>query len=128
MAEVQDAVGSGTQESRAVDYVGLPVFKRLEQAAIVAGVVFKIGVLDDDVIAGRFLNASAQGGSFSHVAGLQEDAHVRVLLLEVGENLARSVAGTVIDAKQLEFKAHGQNALDHATQGRLFVVDGHYNG
>ena len=47
----------GGQETRTINYIGLPFDKRLEQDGIFRRVVFKVGILDDDEIAGRVFEA-----------------------------------------------------------------------
>ena len=59
---------------------------------VLGGIVFQIGVLNDDEVASGFLDAAAQSGAFAHVAGLEENPHLEVFLSEVGQDVTGAVA------------------------------------
>jgi hypothetical protein len=49
------------------------------------------------------------------------------LLLQIGQDLPRSVTGAVIHAEEFDRKADRKNPLNHGSQRPLFVVNGHYD-
>src|SRR5208337_1278023 len=127
MPVVEDAMRSTAEKTGTIDDVRLAGFQRAEQPGIVLGVVFEVGILDDDVVASRLLNSAAERSSLAQIAGLKEEANLRPALFEVEQNLAGTVAGAIIDAKEFDLQADRQNALDHLGQRRFFVVDGHHH-
>ena len=101
-----------------------------EQLRIFARVVLEVGVLDDDEVAGRLLNAATQGGAFAHIAGLPERPKGRrILALEGLEDFPRCIGGAVIDAQQFDRNTRicREYTLDCAPQGSALVVDRHDN-
>ncbi len=50
-------------EARAEDHVGPVVDDRLNQPRILGGIVFQVGVLHEDHVAGGMLEAFAKGGA-----------------------------------------------------------------
>jgi len=123
------------------DDVGAAVEDGLEQLGIVAGVVFEIGVLDEDDFAGGFGEAAAQGSTLALVLRLKEKTKIaefnRIVAIVGGgrgfaaglasgepfEDLPGAVGGAVIDDK--DFLADG--GFDDATKDfvdrGLFIVD-----
>src|SRR5262245_60145655 len=82
----QDAVGDGmpevehamalADEARAVDDVGAALDDRLQESWILRGIVFEIGVLHDDGVAGGMREAAAEGSALALVPGMEHDADV----------------------------------------------------
>jgi hypothetical protein len=83
--EIKNAVGSSTEEARSVNGVGLALEERAQQQRIVGGIVFEVGVLNEDEVPGGFLDAAAESSAFADVARLKEDADLRMSGLEGGE-------------------------------------------
>ena len=75
-------------------HVGLALNQRFEHQRIFCRIVFQVGVLNDDEVAGGFLNAAAERGAFAHILRLKNDADLRMLRLQLGENLARAIAAS----------------------------------
>lgn len=92
MPEVKNAVWLAAVEAGTEDDIGFVLQKRFEDLRVFSGIVFEVGVLNDDEVAGGFLNAAAQGSSFAHVMGLEKDAYLRVVVSEGGKNVARAIA------------------------------------
>ena len=76
-------------EARAVDDVRLTAQERAEQTRNLARVVFEIGILDDDELAGRLLDAGANGGPLPLVLRLEDETDVRIALGEAVSRISR---------------------------------------
>ena len=126
--EIEDAVGRGAEEAGSVDDVGFAFEQRMEECGIVGGIVFEVGVLDDDEVSGGLLDAAAEGGALAHVLGLEQDADLGMGGLQFGEDFAGAVAGAVVDADEFDFERDGEDAGDDFPQRGLLVVDGHDYG
>ena len=74
-------------EARAVDDVGLALDDRLDELGILRGVVFEVGVLDDDDLAGGVAEPGPQGRSLALVLVVEDD---RQLGLVAGQLLRMS--------------------------------------
>ena len=72
MPEVEDPVGLA-DEPRSVDDVGLALQDGRWSAGIVLRVVFEVGVLDDDDLAGGVAEAGANRGSLAGVSLVEDD-------------------------------------------------------
>ena len=118
----------GTEEARAIDHVSFALKKRLQEERIFCRVVLEVCVLNDDEIASSFRNPPAEGRALSLVLRLKEHSYLWVRSQEVGEDFARTVSRTVIDAKQFDFQRCGQNSLNHRAQGGALVIHGHDYG
>jgi hypothetical protein len=121
-------VGSSTEEARSVNGVGFAFEERAQQQRIVGGIVFEVGVLNENEVPGGFLDAAAESSAFTDVARLQEDADLRMSGLEGGENFAGGVGGSVVDADELDVERDGEHAGDDLLKSGLLVVDGHDDG
>ena len=75
--EVQHAMRLAARESRAIDHVGQAVDDRLDQLRVLLRIVFEVGVLDDDYVASRFGEPSAQRGALPLIDGMEERPDVR---------------------------------------------------
>jgi len=71
--EVDDAVGFAAGEAGAEDDVGAAVEDGFEEFGVFVGVVFEVGVLDDDGVAGGGGEAGAEGGAFALVDVVVDD-------------------------------------------------------
>ena len=116
------------EKTRSKDDIGFAFEERFEQCRVFVRVIFEIGILNDDVVAGRFLDAAAQGCTLAHVVWLKIDLHPRMLLLKLGKDFPRVVAGTVVDADELDVERNGEDFSNHFAQGGAFVVYGHDDG
>ena len=88
-------------------------------------IVFQIGVLHDDKVPGGFLKSATQSRALSHVLRLQVDPHLRVLLGQNRQDFSRTIARSVIHAKQFDFERHGEHALHYLEQRAALVVHRH---
>src|SRR5438477_11272675 len=95
---------AGAERAGSVDDVGFALDQRHEQGGIVGGIVFEVGVLNDDEVSRRLLNAATKRGAFAHIPGLKENANVRMVGLYLRENFARAVGGTVVDTDQFNLQ------------------------
>jgi hypothetical protein len=121
-------VRPGAEKTGAIDDVGFILQQRCEKQWVFVRVIFEVGILDDDEIAGRFRNAAAQGRSLTHVFWLEKDTNLGMALAEFDEELARTILRAVIRADQFKVEGHGQYPVDHLAQCGTFVVHGHDHG
>ena len=84
-------------EARAEDDVGAAVEDGLDEPRILGGVVFPVGILNDDDVAGAVLEAGAQGGALARVLRLLQDADVVEFAFEPGQDRRRAVGRAVVD-------------------------------
>ncbi len=115
-------------EAGPVDHVGFPLNQGLEQRRVFAGIVFQVGILDDDEVARGFLDPPAQRRAFPHVSRLQQHSQGgRILAFEFRENVARRVGRSVIHTEQLNFEGNVErkDVPDDAPQRRALVIDRH---
>src|SRR5215469_11042438 len=122
--EVKHAVWPASQKPRAVDYVRLTLQQRFEQPRIIRGIIFEIGILNDHVVAGSFLNATAQCRTLPHIVRLQEDLDLGILRLEFPEDFARAIFRAIVHAHQFDFEAYLEDALDHHPKRIALVING----
>ncbi len=73
----------------------MPSSRGLQQRGHVARVVFQVGILDDDHIAGGGLDAGVDGGAFALVA-LVEDGAYTPARFDALQELTGAVGGAVI--------------------------------
>ena len=59
--------------------------------SVVLRVVFKVGVLHENVVAGCLFETHAQRRAFSLIIGLKEDAQIPMLRLQAFERVAGSI-------------------------------------
>ena len=64
-------------------------------------------------------------GEIYHVVRLQNYDHLRIPNCQVAQHFARSVAGAVIDADQLNFQRDRKHFCDDFLESGSLVVDGH---
>ena len=82
---------AGTEKTRAVDHVGFAFDQRVQEDGILRGIVFEIGVLNDDIVTGGFLNAATECGALAHVAGLKQYTKLWMLSMQIIEDIAGAV-------------------------------------
>jgi hypothetical protein len=123
--EVQNAVRSGAQETRAAYYVGFALHQGIEKQRIIRGIVFQISILDNHEISRGLLNSAALRRSLAHVPRLKKNLNLRMLTLQLGENFARSVTRSIVHTNGLEFERDCQDAFHYLLQRGAFVVNGH---
>src|ERR1041385_4013771 len=108
--------------------------RSLATFGVIGRVVFQIGVLDEDDVAGGVFEAVAQGGAFAFVQGLVNDPEIG--LGEEGGELIQFfggvVFGTVVDADDFAAEAAGEGGVDDQGDQSLhrgfLVVNGDDNG
>ena len=126
--EVDDAVGVSARETGAEDDIGLAVDDGFEEARVFVGVVFEVGVLDDDSVAGGGSDAGAERGTFTLVDVVVDDFGD-----ERGdfgaEDFAGAVGRAVIDDDDFLFRdGGGADAIDDGADGFCLVVAGDDDG
>jgi len=62
-----------THEARAKDHVGLIVENGLDEERIFVGIVFQVGILNDDNVASGKLETFFEGTAFALIFGLEKD-------------------------------------------------------
>jgi len=98
--EIDDAVCIAAGEAGAKDDVGLAALDRREQLRVFVGVVFEIGVLHDDHVAGRQGKTGAQRRAFALV-DIVVDNSVDQRGDLGAEGVSGAVDGTVVDNDDL---------------------------
>jgi len=124
VGEHEDAVPA--KKAGSVDNVGAPLDDQLDQLRELFRRVFEIGVLDDDEVAGYFLETAPKRRSLATVDRL-EDHLDRQFRREPGQDLTRSVLRAVIDNDEFRADRYGDDTPDHLLDRRLFVVCRHDN-
>src|SRR6266436_3134150 len=84
-------------EAGAEDDIGPALENGLEQTRVISRIVFEVGVLENRDVARHFGNGAADGGSFSSIARLAEEADLRMLIGEALGDLPTGVGGMVVD-------------------------------
>jgi hypothetical protein len=107
MPVVEDPVRRAGDEARPEHDVGQPVLERLQQRAVLAGVVLEVGVLHQDVVGAGLGEPTPQGGALAPVLGLQQHPHPRVG--EPGEDVAGPVGRSVVDDHHLGGPGRGED-------------------
>ena len=74
------------------------------------------------------MDAATQAGSLAHVSGLKQHADFGMFRLKFGEDFARAVGGTVVDADEFNVEGNSEDSLDHIAQCGTLVVYGHDDG
>ncbi len=128
MPEIDDAVGIAAGETGAEDDVGFAVDDGFEEARVFVGVVFEIGVLNDNGVARGGGDPGAKGGAFALV-----DLVVNDFGDERGDLVAQDVAGAVVravvdDDDLLVGDWGGADAVDDGADGLRLVVAGDDDG
>ena len=126
--EIDDAVGVSAGETGAEDDVGLAVDDGFEEARVFVGVVFEVGVLDDDSVAGGSGDAGSERGAFALI-----DVVVDYFGDERGdlgaEDFAGAVGRAVIDDDDLHRGyGSGADAIDDGADGLRLVIAGDDDG
>ena len=115
-------------EARAEDDVGVAVEDRLDELRILVGVVFEVGVLDDDDVAARLGDAAADGRPLPLVHRLEDVADLRPLLRERRDDVARAVGRAVVDDDDLLLDRHRPHPAQQLRHRRALVVAGDDDG
>ena len=96
----QDRPPGRSQEARAVDNVGDPVFNRLDQRRVAGGVIFEISVLDNRVFGTGGEDPFSNRGAFSFVFLRKNNVNDRIVFVPF-QDFARAVGRSVVDAEDL---------------------------
>src|SRR6266481_5854782 len=141
MPEIVHALRAA-EKAGAEDDIGATVEDGLEQLGIIAGVVFEIGILDEDDFAGGFGEAAAEGGAFALVLRLKEKAEIAQLygiIAVMGgdecvaaglpsskpfEDLTGAVGGAVVYDENFLANGGFDDAAEDFVDRGLFVVYG----
>src|SRR5579884_1527258 len=113
-------------ETRTVNHVGAIFQNRLQKPRIFVGIVLQVGVLNENHVAGGFLEAASQSGAFALIGGLIKNADFTAF--ELSENAARVVRTAVIDNDDLFRNRNRLHTLNYFVDPAFFVVDGDDHG
>ena len=134
------------QKTRTEDHIGAAIKDRLEELAVITRIVFEVGVLNKNDVAGDFSESAAQRSAFPLILCLKQDPQVaevdevgaiesrgerfaRILELDhFLENLASAVSRTVIDEDNLFTKLCFDDAAQDFVDGGFLVVNGNDDG
>jgi hypothetical protein len=78
MPEIVNALGAA-EKARAENHVSATIEERFEKFAVVAGIVFEVGVLNENNVAGDFGETAAECGAFALILRLKKDAEIAQL-------------------------------------------------
>jgi hypothetical protein len=119
-------LGSGAFEAASVDHVCPTIEERLEQAGNVAGIVFEIGVLNQDPIPSGMFNSTPDRASLSPVGAKINNPQV-MRLLELGENGQALIARSIVDEYELSLDRtwRSEKAFRGAPQCRSLIENRH---
>ena len=101
MPKVEYAVRISREKAGADDHIRAARHKRLEEALEIAGIVFKVGVLDGNEVTGRLREPRVECRPLALVHLVSEDAYLRVLEREFLRTLEGTVRRGVINDKDL---------------------------
>ena len=115
-----------------LDRIGPVLEKRCHQLGEILRVVFEIGILEDDEIPSRGLDAGAHGGPFALVHIVMEDPHpVGVLGSHCVDDLCAAVGGSIVDDDDLELTNTGnrdrEQSLEHLAD-EIALVENRHDG
>jgi hypothetical protein len=143
--EIVDALRPA-KKSRAEDDVGAAVDDGFKKLVVVARIVFEVGILDENDVAGDFGKATAESGALALIVSLKKDAEVAELdgiaaiesgslgfaggleLAELFEDLTSAVGGTVVDEDYFLPHRSVYDASEDFVNGGFFVVDRNDHG
>ena len=132
MPERQHSRLFAAQIAGAENGVGMAVEQRLQQARILAWIVFQIGILDQAKIACRMLDGRAHRCALALVHRMADEPDAVIRGGDPLENRRGSVSGAVVDDDQLALHLLGQRRREHKREtpldDRALVVNGHQNG
>lgn len=123
MPEVEHAVHAGPKEARAKDDIGLAEEDGSKELWILVGVVFEVGILDDDDVGIDMLEAGAKGGTFSLIDLMGEDANAVVGLGKFLHGVPCAVFGAVVHHDELRDLGSGKDFLDDEVKRAFLVVN-----
>ncbi len=143
--EIVDTLGA-TEETGAENYIGTAVEDGFEKFAVVARIVFEVGVLDENDVAGEFGEAAAEGCSFALILRLEQDAKVAegdgvgsihggsegfagvLQLKHFFQDLASAVGGAIVYENDFLARLSFDDAAKDFVDGGAFVVNGNDDG
>src|SRR6185312_15886270 len=134
MPKEKDAVWVAAGKTRAIDDISMTLDDGIQQPAIFGGVVFEVGVLDDDVIARGQLESAPDGYPFTLVILVMEigDRGIGVVFDVFFYDEIGVVAGKIIDDDDLFLDGIGQfhvtNFVQQERYRRFFVVTRYQDG
>src|ERR1035438_9177820 len=96
MPKIKNAMRAAAHEAGAKNYIRLALSQRLQYLRVFRWIVLEIGVLNNDEIAGCLLDAATQSRALTHVPRLQEDAQLRMLFFQLGQDLGRAIGRSIV--------------------------------
>lgn len=108
------------QHARTIDHLRPALQDRLDQAGIVPRVVFEVGILGDDDVAGHVRQGGADGRALAEVARMaQQPAAAGVSL----QRMPRAVGGAVIHDDDLFVDVDGKHPVEQKPDRVLLIED-----
>src|SRR5262249_13056661 len=109
----------------AEDHVG-PVFDdRLNEPRILGGIVFEVGVLDDDHITAGVAKPFAQGGAFALVVWLVDNA--QSVAFQALQDVARAVGAAIVHEDDFFGDRYRLDALQQFADPAALIVNGDHD-
>ncbi len=121
MCQIHRAPPGAAQEARTVDHVGPALLDRLQELGIVAGIVFEVGILDQNKLALRGGDTGPNSGALTLVLLVHDQAKLRDRLCHFGQNVPGAVGGPIIDNDDLFCQPGLEHTLDDFPDGGGFI-------
>ncbi len=128
MPEVQNTPRVAAQVTGAIDDIGLAVAYRFEHLKIIQGVIFRIRILNADIISAGMLKTGSQSRAFTHIAGLDEHNHFPVFGGESRGHIEACIRGTVVHNHKFQANAvplQQKTSFDAGSQC-FFLIEARY--
>src|SRR5690606_823722 len=116
------------QKARTEYRIGPAALDRSQQGGNLRGVVLEVGVLHHQHVAGCQRNGLPDGRPLAAIGGLLVELVDLAQFQHLVEQLARAVAGAVINTDYLGVQGRGAHLVDQCFQGAHLVVDRDQHG
>ena len=128
MPEVEYAMGLSAHESGTVYHVSLVLKNRIDNVWVFVGIIFQVGILNNQDIAAGGSDTGSQGGAFTGILAMVK--HFVDLAGKLGFNdLSRSIGGIIIDNDNFFVsKGRSSDSRDDCFNRVFFVITGNDNG
>ena len=124
--EVENPAVITGDKARTVHYIGLALKNRLNQLRILLRVIFQVGVLDYDHVAGCLPETGTEGCTLSLVSLMKKDSYR--IAGHCPENLAGSIGGAIVNDNDFFVQSNSFDSGADLPDGLFFVVDWNDNG
>ena len=120
-------MGFGAEEAGAEDDVGAAIEDGPQKLGVFGGIVFEVGVLDDDDSAWASAMPVRSAAPLPWLTWCW-NRRMRRGFRDFLQSAPSIIGGTVVDDDELEDLGLVEHALDNARDGGTLVVDGHNDG